>query len=176
MRLFVAAELPYAVIDAVAAHTDGLEIRGGRKAAVPWHVTLQFLGDADLPAVVAALDGFDVRGGRARLGGAGAFPSARRGRVLWIGLAEGQDVLARLADGVARRLAPLGFEAEERSFRPHLTLVRCGTPTDLRAPIVALGSDPVGPAWSVDALTVYESQLGGDGPRYLARATVALPD
>src|SRR5256885_1857035 len=80
-------------------------------------------------AVIAALEGFSVRGGRIRLGGAGAFPSARRGRVLWVGVAEGRDVLARLAKGVAERLAPLGHAPEERQFRPHITIVRCAIPT-----------------------------------------------
>ena len=176
-RAFVAVALPYEVLSAVQARTDGLEIRGGRATAVlQWHITLQFLGDdADLYAVASALEGFDVRGGRVRLGGAGAFPEARRGRILWIGVAEGTDVLARLASGVARQLAPLGFEPEEREFRPHLTLVRCASPTDLRAPIAALGAAAIGASWDVEALTVYESQLGDDGPRYLERATVPLP-
>jgi 2'-5' RNA ligase len=54
-------------------------------------------------------------------------------------------------------------------------LVRCTSPADVRAPIAAFGSDPVGPAWDVDALTVYESQLRREGARYLERATVPLP-
>jgi RNA 2',3'-cyclic 3'-phosphodiesterase len=176
-RAFVAVQLPQEVLDAVGAQTGGLQIRGGR-AMTPdqWHLTLEFLGDhADVDAVVAALAGFSVPGGRVRLGGAGAFPNARRGRVLWIGLAEGSDVVARLARGVSERLAPLGYEPEARPFRPHLTIVRCSEPADLRAPIAGLDPVSFGPAWSVDALTVFESRLRREGARYVERASVPLP-
>jgi 2'-5' RNA ligase len=176
-RAFVAVQLPYDVLGAISAKTEGLQIRGGRTMTVwQWHLTLQFLGDdADIGAVAAALDGFSVPGGRVQLGGAGAFPSARRARVLWLGVSEGHDVLARLAAGVGERMARIGYEPDPRPFRPHLTLVRCATPTDLRAPIAAFGSEPVGPAWDVDALTVFESDLRPEGARYIERATVPLP-
>jgi 2'-5' RNA ligase len=175
-RAFVAVAVPEAVLDAVSARTEGLKVRGGRTMKMAqWHLTLQFLGDdADIEAVAAALDGFAVPGGRVRLGGAGAFPNARRGRVLWIGVAEGEDVLARLARGVAERLAPIGYEAEARPFRPHLTIVRCSSPTDLRAPVAAFDAESLGPAWRVDALTVYESVLRPEGARYIERASVSL--
>jgi 2'-5' RNA ligase len=176
-RAFVAVQLPREVLDAVAAQTQGVQIRGGRAMTRDqWHLTLQFLGDdADVDAVVGALDGFSVPGGHVRLGGAGAFPNARRGRVLWIGLAEGSDLVARLARAVGERLAPLGYEPEARPFRPHLTIMRCPKPADLRASIAALDAVSFGPAWSVEALTVFESRLRREGARYVERATVPLP-
>jgi RNA 2',3'-cyclic 3'-phosphodiesterase len=176
-RAFVAVELPNVVLSAVAARVAGLNIRGGRTTtADQWHLTLEFLGnDANVDAVAAALDRFSVPGGPVRLGGAGAFPNARQARVVWVGVPEGSDVLARLASEVAERLARIGFEPEARPFRPHLTLVRCASPTDVRAAIAAFGSDPVGPAWNVETLTVFESQLRREGARYLERASVALP-
>ena len=175
-RAFVAVTLPYEVLSAVQQRAAGLDVRGGRATQVfQWHLTLQFLGEVELESVIVALEGFDVPGGRVRLGGAGAFPSARRGRVLWVGVAEGARVLAHLASGVAECLASIGFEPEAREFVPHVTLVRCPSPTDLRAPIAALGAAPIGDAWDVDALTVYESELRDDGPRYIERAVVPLP-
>jgi 2'-5' RNA ligase len=176
-RAFVAVRLPNVVLSAVSVRTAGLKIRGGRTTTPDqWHLTLQFLGnDADVDAVAAALDRFSVPGGPVRLGGAGAFPNARRARVLWVGLAEGSDVLARLAKELAERLARIGYEPDARPLRPHLTLVRCASPTDARAAIAAFGSDPVGPVWNVDALTVFESELRREGARYVERASVALP-
>jgi 2'-5' RNA ligase len=175
-RAFVAVALPADVLAAVSARTEALRIRGGRAMTRDqWHLTLQFLGAADIEAVTAALKGFSVRGGRVRLGGAGAFPNARRGRVLWIGVADGADVLARLAHGVAERLAPVGYEPDARPFRPHLTIVRCASPTDLREPVAELGAEPFGSDWPVDALTVYESVLRPEGARYIERASVPLP-
>ena len=116
-RAFVAVQLPHEVLGAISIQTDGLQIRGGRTMTRDqWHLTLQFLGDhANIEAVISALGDFSVPGGRVRLGGAGAFPNARRGRVLWIGLAEGSDVVARLARGIGQRLAPLGYEPEARA-------------------------------------------------------------
>jgi 2'-5' RNA ligase len=165
------------VLAAVSARTEALKIRSGRlMTREQLHLTLQFLGDdADMEAVTAALNGFSVRGGRVRLGGAGAFPNARRGRVLWIGVAEGADVLARLADGVAERLALLGHVPDEQPFRPHLTIVRCARPTDLREPVAELGAEPFGSGWPVEAVTVYESVLQPEGARYIERASLSLP-
>jgi 2'-5' RNA ligase len=176
-RAFVAVALPDDVLDAVSDATGALLLRGARMMRRDqWHLTLQFLGDdADVGAVGLALEGFTIPGGSVRLGGAGAFPNARRGRVLWIDLADGHDVLARLATGVAERLAPLGYEPDSRSFRPHLTIVRCPRPTDLRAPVAALNALSFGRAWRVDSLTVYESILRPEGARYLERATIPLP-
>jgi 2'-5' RNA ligase len=94
---------------------------------------------------------------------------------LWIGVAEGGDVLARLAHGVAERLARVGYEPDARAFRPHLTIVRCASPTDLRAPVAALDPESFGPDWRVDALAVYESVLRPEGARYIERGVVPLP-
>jgi 2'-5' RNA ligase len=176
-RAFVAVALPAEVLAAVSVRTEALKIRGARKMTRDqWHLTLQFLGDdADIEAVSSALNGFSVRGGRVRLGGAGAFPNAHRGRVLWIGVAEGGDVLVRLAHGVGACLAPAGYDPDARPFRPHLTIVRCASPTDLREPVASLGAEPIGGDWSVDELTVYESVLRREGARYVERATVPLP-
>jgi 2'-5' RNA ligase len=176
-RAFVAVKLPEDVLDAVSEATGTLQLRGARMMRRDqWHLTLQFLGDdADVDTVGSALEDFTIPGGRARLGDAGAFPNARRGRVLWIGVADGNDVIARLATGVAARLAPLGYEPDARSFQPHLTIARCPRPTDLRAPVTALSKASFGRAWRVVALTVYESILRPDGARYLERATIPLP-
>jgi RNA 2',3'-cyclic 3'-phosphodiesterase len=130
---------------------------------------------ADIDAVIAVLDRIDAPPGRARLGGAGAFPDAARARVLWLGLAEGASVLARVASAVAGRTAVLGHEADTRPFRPHLTLARFRDPTDVRGAIAAFGDEPVGPAWEVDAIAVFESERLADGARYVERANLPLP-
>jgi RNA 2',3'-cyclic 3'-phosphodiesterase len=176
-RAFVAVPLPETVLDAIADRLAGVSMVGRVATREQWHLTLQFLGDdADVDAVVAALEQLDVQGGRARVGGAGAFPDAGRARVLWLGLAEGTDVVARLANATARRLAPLGYEPDARPYRPHVTLARAPVPTDVRGLIGALGAHPVGPAWDVASITVYESRRHPTGADYVARATIALPN
>ena len=81
---------------------------GARGTTRPqWHVTLQFLGNhADIDAVGDALEGLPVAPARVRLGGGGAFPKVRRGRVLWLGFREGADALAGAAREVERRASP----------------------------------------------------------------------
>ena len=174
-RAFVAVRLPEPVLDALAARVAPLAVPGRPTTRGQWHVTLQFLGDdADVDGVAAALDGIDAAGGSVRLGGAGAFPGARRASVRWMGFAEGAGVLARVAAAVAQRTAAIGYPADARAFRPHVTLSRLRPAADARAVIAALGTEPVGAAWPVDAVTVYESRRRADGARYEVRATVAL--
>jgi 2'-5' RNA ligase len=175
-RAFVAVSLPDAVLDAVEATAARVTVPGRVTTRDQWHLTLQFLGNsADVDAVGAVLTGLAEPGGVVRLGGAGAFPRAARGTVLWLGVVEGEDVLARLARAVAARTATLGHEPDTRPFRPHLTLARGRSPSDLRAAIAAAGDHPVGPAWRVEAVTVYESRTLRAGAQYTPRATIPLP-
>ncbi len=58
------------------------------------------------------------------LAGAGAFPAGRRPRTLWLGIARGAEELAALVRGLDGPLAPLGWPADARPFRPHLTVAR----------------------------------------------------
>jgi len=175
-RAFVAVQLPAAVLDAVGERTAGVAVPGRRTTRDQWHLTLQFLGNrADVDAVADALVGIDPAPGEVRMGGTGAFPRDSRGTVLWLGVSDGAEWLAQVADAVMTRTEELGHERETRPFRPHLTLARCRTPTDLRPVIAALGDEPVGPAWRVETVTVFESQTRRDGARYTPRAVIALP-
>jgi 2'-5' RNA ligase len=57
------------------------------------------------------------------LTGFGKFGSAQKPKVLWVGAAGGEDLagLAATAEGIVRNV---GFDGDERAFRPHLTLGR----------------------------------------------------
>jgi 2'-5' RNA ligase len=176
-RAFVAVRPPEDVLDALAGMSASLDVGSGMRLTTrdQWHVTLQFLGNkADVDEVAAALANLSVAGDVARIGGAGAFPSERRGRVLWLGLAEGAELLAQLAVAVAALLVRLGHEPEERPFHPHVTLARCKVATDLRPVVAALGQDPVGPPWRVSEVVVFESRLRSTGAQYVPRATIPL--
>ncbi len=171
----MAVSVPDAVLDAVAERAAAIDVPGRRTTREQWHLTLQFLGNrVDVDGVIDALRGVDAAAGSVRLGGGGAFPRAARGTVLWLGVAEGGEVLAQLADAVMRRTEPLGYERESRPYRAHLTLARCRAPTDLRAAVASIGDEPVGQAWRVDAVTVFESQTRRDGARYVERASMPL--
>jgi RNA 2',3'-cyclic 3'-phosphodiesterase len=179
-RAFVAVQPPGAVLDAVEAAVAPVApaMTGARfTTREPRHLTLQFLGNhVDLDAVGAALRSLAVRAGDVQLGGAGAFPSPRRARVLWLGVATGAELLVQLAASVGALLAPLGYEGEARPYHPHLTLARWKTPTDARTIVDAFGPAPVGEAWRLADVVLYESVLRSVGAQYVAREVVPLSD
>lgn len=147
------------------------------------HYTLRFLGELDEDAVARVIDA--ARAGvagipafEARLGAAGAFPSARRARVLWLGLAQGADSLVTLATALERALIARGFAAAERGFSPHLTLGRVRRrEQDWSARLDRLGAGPEpagGDAFTVDRVVVVQSTLSPGGSIYRVRAEAAL--
>lgn len=128
------------------------------------HVTLAFLGETDrasdvadaLTQIAAGVAAPDVT-----LGGAGAFPSQRRARVLWLGLAD-DGTLGRAAGLVADALRPLGFRPEDRAFSAHLTIARLKTPAavDLTdRDVRPIGFRPAG-------IALMRSHVGRPAPRY----------
>ncbi len=139
-----------------------------------WHVTLAFMGATDprsVPRLDATLRTVAARHGALELpvGGIGAFPSASTARVAWIGVADPEGTLGRLA---ADLQVALGLEVSE-PFRAHLTLGRVSRGTvDLRgwqdgAP------GPVG-RLMVDELQLLRSRLEGRQERYEVLAAAPM--
>jgi 2'-5' RNA ligase len=179
-RAFVAVRPPDAVLAAVAGAVapvrDGGLVPGARwTTPEQWHLTLQFLGNrVDLDGVAAALDSLDATGGGARLGGGGAFRSVKRATVLWLGLAEGGELVTSLATAVGALHAPVGYPPEDRPFHAHLTLARLARPADVRPAVEGLGANPVGEPWTVGEIVLYESVTRRDGATYRKHAAFPL--
>jgi 2'-5' RNA ligase len=134
-----------------------------------WHLTLQFLGRVDDDAVARVRDACEQAAGATapfaiELGGAGAFGSPRRARVVWIGVRGGHEYVAALAERLFARTEPLGFAREQREFRSHLTVARLKTPTDVAALLAALPVPPV--TMRVADLTLYRSHVSSRGAEY----------
>ena len=140
------------------------------------HLTLMFLGDVveeDLARVTSILESVCGRHESFEVApsGFGAFPSARRARILWAGVGEGAERLTALAHDVQRSLESLGFEPEKRPYRPHLTLGRArGRP----AVLGASGITPPGLGFPVNSVELVESVLGEAGATYSTLASRAL--
>jgi 2'-5' RNA ligase len=143
---------------------------------VNWHVTLRFLGSTDprsvpwigdrLAEVASDIAPFE-RGVR----GLGAFPSARRAKVLWAGFEDDDGSLARLAGAVADALDPR-FPAEERPFGAHMTVARSARPIRLPA---GFATTPLEDGrLAVDALKLMRSHLGRSAPVYEELAAFRL--
>jgi len=131
MRTFVALELPDSVKDGILALIEELRgrgVRAGWSRRGTLHLTLKFIGEIDeglQDDVIGAVRraAATVPPFRFSVSRLGAFPSASKPRVLWIGVDSGQELfdLARRVDG---ELASLGFPRERRRFHPHVTLGR----------------------------------------------------
>lgn len=185
IRSFVAVSLGRPVERAVGAAID--ELRGAL-CDVRWvrpenaHLTLQFHGDVEqesLPALKAALGeaARAVEPFRVTVAGGGAFPSATRARVLWIGVDDPEQGLARLATAVQRASEPLGHAVEARPYTPHLTIGRARGQTIRGAAdvLAGLAGRSFGEA-DIHEIILFRSDLGPHGADYSVQASWIIGD
>jgi 2'-5' RNA ligase len=112
-----------------------------------------------------------------QLSGTGCFPHVKRPRVIWAGLAGQVAELVALKQKLDAGLQPLGWEMEKRPFRqaqdkpfkPHLTLGRVKDDKKLRGVSWAVDMEAV--VVGITAVHLIESQLTRQGPIYTARHT-----
>lgn len=130
-----------------------------------WHVTLAFFGEVPetiLPDLSARLERAAGRYAPMTVSftGVGAFPSARRGRVLWTGMDGPLPVLSKLAASLAAggRRAGVPYR-DEKKFRAHLSLARARGETDVR-PIVEAMASFAGTPWVASEVHLMRSHLG----------------
>ena len=184
MRLFLALNLPPDVRAACWAAAE--PVRAALPAGVAWvreeslHVTLRFLGEqpAELPERLAAALADAVSAAEPpsiALTALGGFPTMRRPRVLWLGGPPNSGV-TRLYHQVERACATLGFEPEQRAFRPHVTIgrVRQGTVVDAAALDRAAGEVQLAASFVAGTVDVMESELTSAGARYRVLAAVPI--
>ena len=172
-RLFVAAEVPESHLGAIARRTDDLRRRFPDARWTPvdnQHVTLKFLGgvlgdrmreiEQVCTTVARSLEPAGVS-----VADLGSFPSARRIRVLWVGLEDPQALLSGAARDLDQAFEPLGFASEARPFTPHVTLARFKVPVRLEEALPDLPLRDLDP-FEVDRLVLFESHLSPKGARY----------
>ena len=173
MRLFVAAELPDEVLEALAETSAVLRdcVKGRYVAPDSFHITLAFLGEVAQERVDAAADALDAacRGFNSfdvTLGELGSF-GKRSSATLWQGFFDSGN-LADLADTVRRELKARGFSFDEKNFKAHVTLMRKADLTrgELPMPSIAGGT--------VEHVTLFRSDLSGSRPVYEPLHTVEL--
>jgi len=132
IRSFLAVELPKPILAKIE------EVQGDLKsthADVRWvsperiHLTLKFFGNIEESRIDLIFKSIEEPVQNTlpfsiRVRGAGAFPSLKNPRVIWMGLADGKEMLVSLQKEIEGRLEKIGFEPEDRPFQPHLTLGR----------------------------------------------------
>ena len=165
-RLFIAVPLTEQARDKIAAALPPLP--GRRVPPHNWHFTLRFLGDTERER----RDQLALTLRRTRLGrsfsilfdGLGAFPRARRARIIWLGVTDGARELVSLAEAVESAVRHSDFPAEERPFKPHLTLSRVEPP---RAVADLLAAQPaLDVTMPVSEVALVRSSLGAGPAKY----------
>ena len=148
------------------------------------HLTLAFIGWA--PDETAAIAGRALRNAFAdtgpiacRLGAVGAFPTANRPRVVWVGLAEGEEGVRAAAVAAREALRAASVSFDDKPPVAHLTLarVRDEAPRSARDAIadVIRGSRVEPLRFEIGEAILFESRLARSGPTYIPLERIPLP-
>ncbi len=176
IRTFIAIELPEQIIDSIGRIQERLQDYGFK---VRWvrpqniHLTLKFLGNIQKvqtekihQAIFESARGFAPISIAAK--GIGAFPSIKRPRVIWVGLAGQINQLQKLQKALDEKLAANGFPKEKRKFKGHLTLGRVKNKIDPKKLLEAVKefagfeSEP----FVTDTVALFKSELKSTGAVY----------
>ncbi|MCX7634579.1 MAG: RNA 2',3'-cyclic phosphodiesterase [Syntrophales bacterium] len=182
IRAFLAIEPPADIRKALAAVQTALrrEITG----PVSWvrpegiHLTLKFFGNIrreDITAIASVVEGAvaAVPPLKITVGRMGLFPGPRRPRVIWIGTGGDVARLTALQGELEKGFQNLGFAAEDRSFRPHLTLARIKPPglnSEMAKLLIAQRDETLG-TFTASSLILFRSELTPRGAIYTELAT-----
>jgi RNA 2',3'-cyclic 3'-phosphodiesterase len=177
LRLFVAFGVPDDVRAALARSLAPLRERFPRARWVPvqnQHVTVKFLGStyprlvgwvvSTVGEIASEHPAFETR-----VADLGAFPDARRARMLWAGLDDPDARSGAVAAALDQAFAG-EFKVEQRPYTPHLTVARFEPPAELHPDDVAFESEP----FAVDHLVLFRSHLRRPAPVYEPLATFPL--
>jgi 2'-5' RNA ligase len=131
------------------------------------HMTLHFLGQAEVRAVDAAIAQVETRPFAVRVDRTGAFSLRGGRRILWLGV-DLVDGLTELYEKTGEALGRIGFEPESRPWVPHITLARlaAGAPRSLVDRFTA-SQLPRGPVeFACREFALYASETDPEGARY----------
>ncbi len=179
VRAFLAIDLPDSLRNEIGKIQGRLRpqvsgIRWTRPESI--HLTLKFFGDIsgdEIETLSRLIE--NTAGGVSPfslgLGALGAFPGARRPRVLWVGLGGDVEALVKLQQKIERDLETCGFKSESRPYKPHLTMGRFRDPGKSSGLERALENiKDVYRAESIlaEGLTLFKSDLTPGGALYTA--------
>jgi 2'-5' RNA ligase len=175
LRAFIAVRLDQAIEEIQALKADVSWVKPSNL-----HLTLRFLGDQAPTSRLGPLSRALIEALSscapfcATVAGVGAFPEISRPRVIWVGF-EARPLI-ELAERVEQCALAAGFEPSTRAFAPHLTIGRTRSlrgfgPT--QSALVQAQKRQFGRA-TIDAITIYRSELSTLGPNYYEIFTVKL--
>jgi len=176
-RMFCAAELPPEVCSQLREHIAKLREQLP-DAVASWsrveniHLTLKFFGNVATDQVASISDAAErvvkeFSSFEIKVGETGVFPNPRRAQVLWIGVSDPSRKLSALQARLENECATLGFEKEDRAYRPHLTIARIRKPHGDRQLADAHLQMTFAPlAVEMRELVLFRSELSSKGSKY----------
>jgi 2'-5' RNA ligase len=136
------------------------------------HLTLKFLGEIPVELVARFESAISraVKGSSTfpiAISGSGVFPNRRDPRVLWIGITDIEQGLAKLHSQLEDESEQEGFTRDGRPFHPHLTVARLRNQQGARELSRAhqdlnFAAEQV----TVNELLLIRSELSNSGSRY----------
>lgn len=179
IRAFIAIKLSSSIQHSLAGLIANLQQRN--PTGVRWvssgaiHLTLKFLGEIStnqVPIIQSVMKSVSSSHNSflLQIEGLGAFPSALKPRIVWVGI-QAPPGLIMLKNDLEQQMCSLGFDAENRSFTPHLTLGRVSkliSSHEIRSLSATLADPPASRIGEelVDAIHLYRSILNPSGAVY----------
>lgn len=174
-RLFVALRPPAQIRTQLQGLMGG--VLGARwQDDAQLHLTLRYVGEVTRPIaeeVALALTSLRSDPVTLSLSGVGQFDRKGRCESLWAGVTPKDDV-TRLHKKLDRMIAALGLPPERRAFVPHITLARMNREQAGAEDWLAAHSALTSVSFTMDAVFLYESHLGGEAAVYEPVARFAL--
>jgi len=184
IRSFLAIELPEAIRKRIEEIQRDLR---SSNSDVRWvspekiHLTLKFFGNIEESRVDTITKSIEpLVGGTPQFSlevrGMGVFPNIRNPRVIWMGLIDEKQVLIPLQKQLESTLETIGFQVEDRLFRPHLTLGRMNSgrgKDELTGRIQKHKEEKFGDV-EVKRLVLFKSDLRPIGPIYTPLGQIEL--
>jgi 2'-5' RNA ligase len=185
IRAFLAIDLPASLRPVLSRAQEELKKSGADVKWVPpgnIHLTLKFFGNITEPQVEAISQAAArVAAGQVpftlTLTGAGAFPSPKNPRVVWLGVGGDLNVIRDFHRRLETAFVELGFPPEDRPFAPHLTLGRVRSPRGRLVLVHCLTQLPPPSetaAFLVQEIILFRSNLSPQGATYLPLKIIPL--
>lgn len=175
-NFFVAVPLPGAVKGQLKEKCDQMRMKYAYRKWVDgrdYHITLKFLGNCtseslslvkrQLSEAVKSAVPFTLF-----LQGVSHFGRSDAPRILWAGVKGELESLGRLQVAVEQAMAEVGFQPENRPYRPHVTLARQyqGEAVPFGEQAEAWGADWRSGEWTARSIVLYKT-LFGQTPMYV---------
>ncbi len=103
----------------------------------------------------------------------GAFPNINYPRVIWLGIDKGVESLKILSEEIENALEKLGFQKENRKYKPHLTLGRVKSDKNILNLTNLIRETNFNPENNIqiNKLTLFQSTINPKGAIYTPLAT-----